>query len=85
VLAPPPDAIFPTTKIGRYVVSIRRRLDFRVTLRMFSWPTFERELGDSRARPQMGWFTWYQDYPAPSNFVEPFLSCRSFAHATRLT
>ena len=22
--------------------------------------------------------TWYQDYPAPSNFIDPLLTCRSF-------
>jgi peptide/nickel transport system substrate-binding protein len=78
VLVPPPNALFPTTKIGRYIVSTLRRLGFRASLRVLPWPTFERELGDSRARPQIGWFTWYQDYPAPSNFIEPLLSCRSF-------
>lgn len=78
VLVPPPDALFPTTKIGRYVVSVLRRLGFRASLRVLPSPTFERELGDSRRRPQIGWFTWYQDYPAPSNFVGPLLSCRSF-------
>jgi ABC-type transport system substrate-binding protein/DNA-binding SARP family transcriptional activator len=79
VLVPPPDPTSPTTKIGGYIVSVLRRLDFRASLRMLSWPAFVRDLGDSRARPQIGWFTWYQDYPAPSNFVEPLLSCRSFA------
>jgi peptide/nickel transport system substrate-binding protein len=79
MLVPPPDAMFPTTKIGRYVVSVLRRLGLRASLRVLPWPTFERELGDSRARPQIGWFTWYQDYPAPSNFIEPLLTCRSFA------
>jgi DNA-binding SARP family transcriptional activator/ABC-type transport system substrate-binding protein len=78
VLVPPPAPTFPTTKIGRYVVSTLRRLGFRASLRVLPSPTFERELGDSRAQPQIGWFTWYQDYPAPSNFIEPLLSCRSF-------
>jgi peptide/nickel transport system substrate-binding protein len=71
--------MFPTTKIGLYTVSVLRRLGFRASLRVLSSPRFERELGDSQAQPQMGWFTWYQDYPAPSNFIEPLLSCRSFA------
>ena len=78
VLVPPPGPTFPTTKIGRYVVSTLRLLGFRASLRVLPSPTFERELGDSRAQPQIGWFTWYQDYPAPSNFFEPLLSCRSF-------
>jgi peptide/nickel transport system substrate-binding protein len=26
----------------------------------------------------MGWFTWYADYPAPSNFIDALLTCRAF-------
>jgi ABC-type transport system substrate-binding protein/DNA-binding SARP family transcriptional activator len=78
VLVPPPDAVFPTTKLGRYIVAVLRRLGFHASLRKLSWPMFERAFGDSRAQPQIGWFTWYQDYPAPSNFIDPLLSCRSF-------
>ena len=78
VLVPPPDAVAPTTKLGRYVASVLRRLGFHASLRKLSWPAFVRAFGDSRARPQIGWFTWYQDYPAPSNFIDPLLSCHSF-------
>jgi ABC-type transport system substrate-binding protein/DNA-binding SARP family transcriptional activator len=79
LLVPPPDAMFPTTKIGWYVVSVLRRLGFPASLRALSWTTFGRELGDSRATPQIGWFTWYQDYPTASNFIESLLTCRAFA------
>jgi peptide/nickel transport system substrate-binding protein len=27
---------------------------------------------------QVGWFSWYQDYPAPADFLNPLLTCRSF-------
>jgi peptide/nickel transport system substrate-binding protein len=36
------------------------------------------DLGDSSKRPQIGWFTWFQDNPTPSNFIQPLLTCRSF-------
>jgi peptide/nickel transport system substrate-binding protein len=36
-------------------------------------------LGDSRAGVQAGFFSWYQDYPAPSDFIDPLLTCGSFA------
>ena len=78
VLVPPSDPIFPTTRIGGYIVSVLRRLGFRASLRVLPQPIFQRDLSDSRAQSQIGWFTWYQDYPAPSNFIEPLLSCRSF-------
>jgi peptide/nickel transport system substrate-binding protein len=78
VLVPPAGPMSPTTKIGRYIVSVLRRLEFRASLRTLAWPAFEHDVGDSRARPQIAWLTWYQDYPAPSNFIEPLLTCRSF-------
>jgi hypothetical protein len=36
------------------------------------------DLSDWRRRPQIGWFTWFQDHPTPSNFIEPLLTCRAF-------
>jgi peptide/nickel transport system substrate-binding protein len=35
-------------------------------------------LWNSRARIQIGYANWEQDYPAPSDFVDVLLSCRSF-------
>jgi peptide/nickel transport system substrate-binding protein len=37
--------------------------------------------GDSRDRVQIGFFGWAQDYPAPSEFVDPVLTCGSFIPA----
>jgi peptide/nickel transport system substrate-binding protein len=31
-----------------------------------------------RQRTQIGWFSWYQDYPAPADFISPLLTCQSF-------
>jgi peptide/nickel transport system substrate-binding protein len=38
-------------------------------------------LGDSRSRVQVGFFDWDQDYPAPSAFIDPLLTCGSFVPA----
>lgn len=35
-------------------------------------------LADSRSRGQISWFSWCSDYPAPSGFIEPLLTCSSF-------
>jgi ABC-type transport system substrate-binding protein len=35
-------------------------------------------MSDSRSRTQIGWFPWYSDYPAPSDFFSLLLTCRSF-------
>jgi YVTN family beta-propeller protein len=78
VLIVPPDAADPTDKIGAYTVSVLDRLGYRASLKILDSIT-PGPLGDSRDRPQIGWFTWFNDYPAPSNTIEPLLSCRSFA------
>jgi peptide/nickel transport system substrate-binding protein len=76
LLVPPADATNPTRKIGSYLVSVLDRLGYHATLRVLTnfWPT----LDDSRSRVQIGWFEWQQDYPAPSDFIAPTLTCRAF-------
>jgi peptide/nickel transport system substrate-binding protein len=70
----------PTLQVGRYVVSVLDRLGYRASLKviMNAAEVGLGDLGDSRRRPQIGWFTWFQDHPTPSNFIEPLLTCRSF-------
>jgi peptide/nickel transport system substrate-binding protein len=73
-----PDEAAPTDKIGKYTVSVLKRLGYRASLKMYH-SISPGPLGDSRDRPQIGWFTWYQDFPAPSNTIDATLSCRSFS------
>jgi peptide/nickel transport system substrate-binding protein len=77
VAVAPADAANPTDRIGPYLVSVLDRLGYRASLRVLSkyWLS---EIADSRAPAQIAWFTWYQDYPTPSNFVDPLLTCDSF-------
>jgi ABC-type transport system substrate-binding protein/DNA-binding SARP family transcriptional activator len=71
------DSSEPTGKIGPYAVSVLDRLGYRASLKVV--PTvFPGLLPDSRARAQIGWFTWLQDHPSPSNFIDALLSCRAF-------
>jgi ABC-type transport system substrate-binding protein/DNA-binding SARP family transcriptional activator len=78
VLINVPDPGAPTKKIGAYTVSVLNRLGYRASLKIL--PTITPgPLGDSRDRPQIGWFTWLNDYPAPSNTIDELLSCRSFS------
>lgn len=80
LLVSPPLPGQPTLKIGRYIVSVLHRLGFRASLRVMTNAAALGlgELSDSRKRPQVGWFTWLQDHPTPSNFIEPLLTCRAF-------
>jgi peptide/nickel transport system substrate-binding protein len=71
--AGPPD---PAT--GRYLVSVLRELGYRASLRVLSPNAYYQRAGDSGDRTQIGEFSWYQDYPAPADFIDPLFACRSF-------
>jgi peptide/nickel transport system substrate-binding protein len=72
----PPGPVSPSTSIGRYVVSVLDRLGYRGSLRVFG--NGGGNVFDSRARVQIGYTNWEQDYAAPSDFIDVLLSCRSF-------
>jgi ABC-type transport system substrate-binding protein len=66
-------------RIGGYIVSVLDRLGYRASMRVMKNDRGGLgDLGDSSKKPQIGWFGWLQDYPTPSNFFKPLLSCRSF-------
>jgi ABC-type transport system substrate-binding protein/DNA-binding SARP family transcriptional activator/DNA-binding beta-propeller fold protein YncE len=79
LLVPPPDPTNPTTKIGRYLLAVLEQLGYHPSLRTApSETSYYQTMGDSRSRAQIGWFTWAQDYPAPSDFIVPLLTCGAF-------
>ena len=80
LLTMPPSPGAPRTKIGRYVVSVLNRLGYSASMKVITnaGSVGLGDLSDSSEQPQLGWFGWYQDYPTPSNFIEPLLTCRSF-------
>jgi ABC-type transport system substrate-binding protein/DNA-binding SARP family transcriptional activator/sugar lactone lactonase YvrE len=69
----------PAQATGRYLVSVLDQLGYRASLQVITgWNAYNRRLYDSRQHMQVGWFAWYQDYPAPSDFISPLLTCQSF-------
>jgi len=69
----------PDQTTGYYLVSVLDQLGYRASLRVITDPNaYARRLYDSRQRTQVGWFSWYQDYPAPSDFISLLLTCHSF-------
>lgn len=56
-------------------MSVLDRLGYRASLQVLGDLS---RFNDSRARIQIGWINWIQDYPAPSDFITLTLSCRSF-------
>jgi peptide/nickel transport system substrate-binding protein len=59
-------------------VSVLRQLGYRVSLRTINPNTYYQQAGNSRTHIQIGEFMWYEDFPAPSAFIDPLFSCRSF-------
>jgi peptide/nickel transport system substrate-binding protein len=80
LLMPPAAPGMPTLQVGRYVVSVLDSLGYRASMKVIrnAASAGVGDLGDSSKRPQIGWFTWFQDHPTPSNFIQPLLTCRSF-------
>jgi ABC-type transport system substrate-binding protein/DNA-binding SARP family transcriptional activator len=74
-------APFPSLATARYVVSVLDQLGYRASLRLVGSNAYWNVYGDSRNRVQIGFFPWYQDYPSPSDFIDPVLSCGSFISA----
>ena len=74
----------PTLEIGRYVVSVLDRLGYRASFKVITNAAAVGlgDLGDSSKRPQIGWFTWFQDTPTPSNFIGLLLTCGAFVPAS---
>ena len=85
LLMTPPSPGAPTLQVGRYVVTVLDRLGYRASLKVITNAAGAGlgDLGDSSKRPQIGWFTWFQDHPTPSNFIEPLLTCRSFVRRSQ--
>jgi peptide/nickel transport system substrate-binding protein len=69
----------PDQATGRYLVSVLDQLGYRASLQVITNANaYVKRLYDSRQRTQVGWFSWYQDYPTPSDFISPLLTCHSF-------
>jgi peptide/nickel transport system substrate-binding protein len=69
----------PGQAAGRFLVSVLDQLGYRASLQVISHSVaYGRRLNTSRQRPQVGWVSWSQDYPAPSDFLSPLLACGSF-------
>jgi peptide/nickel transport system substrate-binding protein len=65
---------------GRYFVSILDQLGYRASLRVIhDQQIYVQRAFDSSAQAQIGEFSWYQDFPAPSDFIVPLFTCHSFA------
>ena len=64
-------------RIGRYFVSLLKRLGYRSGLRVpGQYGDYRTLVADSRARAQIGIEGWAADLPRPADFTTPFLCAR---------
>ena len=68
----------PTQAGASYLVRLLRALGYRARLHTVSFSQFNVEIDNPHLKIQMAWAQgWIADYPAPSTFFGPVLSCRS--------
>ncbi|HVT51813.1 MAG TPA: ABC transporter substrate-binding protein [Dongiaceae bacterium] len=64
--------------LGGYMQSVLTDLGYKTSLKALSTDVQWQYISNSNNKMQMGITTWYQDYPAPSDFLYVLLSCSSF-------
>lgn len=69
----------PPAGMGDYLVSLLNDLGFVTDVRVLDFDTrYFNTVADSRTRAQIAFGGWQSDYPAPSTFFEPLLTCDSY-------
>jgi peptide/nickel transport system substrate-binding protein len=68
----------PEKAVASYLVRLLKKLGYRANLHAVSVNRFFTDVGNSHSKIQMGFSSgWGADFPAPSTFFSPLLSCRS--------
>ena len=68
----------PYRAIGVYLQSVLNKLGFKASVKMIS-PNIEfTYLQNTNNKAQIGVTDWYQDYPAPSDFLKVLYSCANY-------
>jgi peptide/nickel transport system substrate-binding protein len=63
---------------GEYFVGLLNKLGFKAKLKALSPDLQYPYVQNSKNKPQFSWSSWYQDYPAASDFINILLGCGSF-------
>ena len=66
---------FPDPATARHVASVLDRLGYRATVRPVRGNGNSATQADPRNRVQIGYLTWFEDFPAPWDFIGPLLTC----------
>ena len=68
---------FPYEAVSSYLVQLLKDLGYRASLHTVSDNQFFAATSNPRAKVQMAFGGWGADFPAPSGFFRPLLSCQS--------
>ena len=63
---------------GEYFVSLLNSLGYKASLKTLDRGVYFDTVDDSKNKAQIGWWDWYQDYPAASDFLNTLLSCDAY-------
>jgi peptide/nickel transport system substrate-binding protein len=63
---------------GEYFVGLLNKLGFKAKLKALSPDLQYPYVQNSKNKPQFSWSSWYQDYPAASDFINILLGCGSY-------
>ena len=66
------------SQLGTYLTSVLNELGFKATLKVISGNIQFTYIQNTKNNVQISVTDWYQDYPAPSDFINVLLSCGSF-------
>jgi YVTN family beta-propeller protein len=69
--------------VATYFASLLRQIGYLASARIVAEPTthYYDEVGNPRARAQIGWVGWIKDYTAPTDFIRPLFSCAGIVPA----
>lgn len=63
---------------GEYIVSLLNQLGYHASLKSLDRGVYFDTVDNSSNKAQIGWWDWYQDYPAASDFINTLLSCGAY-------
>lgn len=69
-------------QMGTYLQSVLTEMGWQASLKLLSETVQFTYIQNTKNKVQISLTTWYQDYPAPSNFLNVLFSCASFRPGT---
>ena len=59
----------PSTPVAEYMSDLLNQIGLKAKPRIIEGSTYFQTIGNAKTKAQIGFANWFQDYPAPSNFL----------------